>query len=64
MNTLEALQARKSIRGYLDKPVEADKLKAVLKYGNKAPNAGPFHMSVIQNTDLLKEIEGLQLKQH
>lgn len=56
MNTLEALQARKSIRGYLDKPVEAGKLKTILKYGNKAPNAGPIHMSVIQNANLLKEI--------
>lgn len=56
MNTIEALQKRKSVRGYTSQPVEEEKLKTILKYGNKAPNAGPFHMSVIRNTDLLKKI--------
>ncbi len=42
MNTLDALQKRKSIRGYLDKTVEKEKLNLILKYGKKAPHAGPF----------------------
>lgn len=57
MNTIDALEARRSVRGYLDKPVEDDKLKLILKYGNKAPNAGPFHMTVITNRKLLDEID-------
>ena len=57
MNALEALQSRKSVRGYLDKPVEDDKLEAILKAGTKAPNAGPFHMTVVKNAELRKEIE-------
>ena len=56
MNTLDALQKRKSIRGYLDKTVEKEKLNLILKYGNKAPNAGPFQMSVITNKEILKTI--------
>jgi FMN reductase [NAD(P)H] len=56
MNTLDALQKRKSIRGYLDKAVEKEKLNLILKYGNKAPNAGPFQMSVITNKEILKTI--------
>lgn len=36
MNTMDDL------RGYLEQPVKADKLKTILKYGNKAPNAGPL----------------------
>jgi len=56
MNTLDALQKRKSVRGYLDKPVEDEKLKVILKYGNKAPNAGPFHMSVIRDKAFLEEL--------
>lgn len=58
MNTLEALQKRKSVRGYLDIPVEDEKLKSILKYGNKAPNAGPFHMSVIRDKAFLDELNG------
>lgn len=56
MNTLEALQKRKSIRGYLGRSVEEDKLKTILKYGNKAPNAGDFHMTVIRDKQLLRDI--------
>ncbi|MCD8019787.1 MAG: nitroreductase family protein [Clostridiales bacterium] len=57
MNTIDALEARRSVRGYLDKPVEEDKLKLILKYGNKAPNAGPFHMTVITNRDMLDAVD-------
>ncbi|MDO5852334.1 MAG: nitroreductase family protein [Methanobacteriaceae archaeon] len=56
MNTIETLEKRKSIRGYTSQEVEDQKLKTILKYGNKAPNAGEFHMSVITNKKLLKKI--------
>lgn len=57
MNTLEALEARKSIRGYLSDAIEQDKLDAVLKAGNEAPKAGAFHMTVIRNAELIREID-------
>ena len=57
MHTLEALQARKSIRGYLSTAVEEEKLLTVLQYGNRAPNAGPFHMTVIRSRALLDTLD-------
>lgn len=56
METLEALDTRKSVRGYLDKPVEKEKLDAILKYGNKAPIAGQIYMTAITNKGLLERI--------
>ena len=43
MNTLEAIKARKSVRSYQDKPVESEKIKAIVEAGNMAamtPMAG------------------------
>lgn len=56
METLEALEARKSVRGYQDKPVEEGKIDIILKYGNKAPIAGEIFMSVITDKKLLDKI--------
>ncbi len=56
MNTLDALEARKSVRGYQDRPVEEEKLAAILKYGNQAPIAGTIFMSVITGKAVLEEI--------
>ena len=56
MNTLEALAKRKSVRGYTSQAVEPEKLETILQYGNKAPNAGPFHMTVIRKQELLQRI--------
>lgn len=39
MNVLDAIKTRKSIRKYLDKPVEEEKLKMVLEAGRLAPSA-------------------------
>jgi nitroreductase len=40
MNVIDAIRARKSIRSFLDKPVEDKKLHAVLEAGRLAPSAG------------------------
>lgn len=40
MDVMEAIQARRSIRNYADKPVEEEKLRAVLEAGRLAPSAG------------------------
>ena len=39
MNVYEAIGARRSIRNYLDRPVEEDKLLRVLDAGRRAPSA-------------------------
>jgi len=40
MNVIEAIERRKSIRAYEDKPVENEKLLAVLEAARLAPSAG------------------------
>ena len=39
MNVFDAIRTRKSVRRYLDKPIEAEKLTAVLDAGRLAPSA-------------------------
>lgn len=39
MQVMEAIESRRSIRNYLQKPVEAEKLHKVLEAGRKAPSA-------------------------
>jgi nitroreductase len=56
MNVSEAIAKRKSVRAYEDKPVPADVLKRIVEAGQWAPNAGPFQISVIQNTRLRQKI--------
>ncbi|WP_409200832.1 nitroreductase family protein [Methanobrevibacter sp. DSM 116169] len=56
METLDTINKRKSIRGYESKDIEKEKLDTLLDVANKAPNAGPFQLTVIQNKDLLNRI--------
>lgn len=59
MTTLESIRARKSVRKYLDKPVETEKIKAVVVAGNMAastPMAGKVYFNVISNKNLLAQI--------
>ena len=39
MNVKNAIEQRRSIRGYLERPVEAEKLERVLDAGRRAPSA-------------------------
>ncbi|QSX09155.1 nitroreductase family protein [Alkalibacter rhizosphaerae] len=56
MNVLEALEKRRSVRWYEDRPVEQEKLDQIVKFGNKAPISGEIHLTVIRNPQLLKKI--------
>jgi FMN reductase [NAD(P)H] len=56
MNVSEAIAKRKSVRAYEDKPIPGDVLKRIIEAGQWAPNAGPFQISVIQNTGLRQMI--------
>ena len=54
MNVLEAVEKRRSIRKYLTKPVEDEKLKAILEAGRLGPSAAnkqPCHIIVVTKPD-------------
>ena len=40
MNTLEAINARRSVRKYIERPVEFEKITTILDAARKAPSAG------------------------
>ncbi len=56
MNVSEAIAKRKSVRAYEDKSIPADVLKKIVEAGQWAPNAGPFQISVIQNSGLRQRV--------
>lgn len=56
MNTLEAIQARKSTRCYKQNPVEPEKIEQLITAANSAPKAGILHISVVENQDVLKAL--------
>ena len=56
---LEAIAERRSIRGYKPEQIAKEQLEIILKAGEQAPSARnlqPWHFTVVQNKDLLKEI--------
>ena len=64
--TLKAIAARYSCREYLDKPVEKDKLRAIAEAAVQSPSAmnnQPWHIAVITDKNLIKELdeEGLKI---
>jgi nitroreductase len=61
METLHALNTRKSVRDYLAKDVEPEKLAQLLAFANKAPNAGPFQVTVVQDKALRSAINDATL---
>jgi len=47
MNELEAIQARHSVRKYIDKPIEAEKVKALQECIDACNRAGGLHLQLI-----------------
>lgn len=62
MDTLEALKSRKSIRSYLQKSIEKQKLDMLVDTAKGAPKAAPLHLTVIENREMLKYMNDLTLK--
>lgn len=56
MDSIKAITNRRSIRSYQIKAVEGSKIETLIGAANSAPFAGPFHISVLLNKDLLTEI--------
>ena len=61
----QAIMARRSIRKYLDKPVEHEKLAYLVECGINAPsgsNRQPWVLRVVENQELLAQIRSCSLK--
>lgn len=56
MNISDAIATRRSVRTYQQKPVPADALAQIIEAGRWAPNAGPFHISVVRNAQVQQRI--------
>ncbi|QMW24280.1 nitroreductase [Sandaracinobacteroides saxicola] len=55
MNVSEALNTRRSVRGFLDRPVEGAVIRRVLETAARAPSGGnlqPWHIDVVGGADL------------
>ena len=57
MEIQQAIELRRSIRAYGDRPVEREKLEAVLRAGNQAPIFGRLHMSVFAGPEQLQAVD-------
>lgn len=56
------LKARRSIRGYLDRPVEEEKLAKLIEMAGYAPsahNGRPVHLTVVGNPKEVRHLSGL-----
>ena len=56
---MDLIYKRRSIRKYLDKPVDKDQIKMILKAGMNAPSAGneqPWHFLVVDDREILDQI--------
>jgi nitroreductase len=56
MGTFEAISKRKSIRSYLDKPVDKADLEKIVEAGKTAPCAGAISITVITDANYISEI--------
>ena len=57
--TLSTIMARRSVRKYLDQPVEHEKLEAIARYGINAPsgmNAQPWVIRVVEDQQLIADV--------
>lgn len=59
MDALQAIESRKSVRNYLPSGVEEEKISALVNSANSAPKAGPFHITVVTNTEMLQMINDI-----
>ena len=67
MNTLEAINARRSIRKYVDKPVEFEKLTTIMDAAIKAPSAGnlqDWKFIIVTDRTMIKQVASYSLDQY
>lgn len=56
MDTIEAITNRKSVRSYKKEQISDKDLETILEAGKTGPGSGAYHMSVIQNPELIQKI--------
>ncbi len=64
---IDNIMARRSVRKYLDKPVEHDKLAAVVKAGINAPsgmNRQPWLVRVVEDQQLIAAVNEVYVKEN
>jgi len=62
MSISDVIAKRKSIRAYQAKPVEPEKLETIVAAGNSAPIFGEIHITVIESSSFLEEINQVTLE--
>ena len=65
--TLSTIMARRSVRKYLDQPVEHEKLEAITRYGINAPsgmNAQPWVIRVVEDQQLIADVTAVFKKEN
>jgi nitroreductase len=62
MDALEAIAKRKSVRDYKKDQISDEAVAAIIAAGQNAPSAGPYHITVVQNKELLQHISNLALE--
>ena len=56
MSVSDIIAKRKCVRAYLEQAVSADDLEKVVEAGRWAPNAGPFHITVLRRHELKQRL--------
>ena len=67
MNTLEAINARRSVRRYLDRPVEFEKITTILDAARKAPSAGnlqDWRFVIVSERGLISQVASYSIEQY
>lgn len=67
MNVFDAIKTRRSIRSFLDKPIEEEKLLRVLEAGRLAPSAKnlqEWRFVVVRDKELRKKVASAANNQH
>lgn len=67
METLEAINQRRSIRRYLERPVEFEKITTIIDAARKAPSAGnlqDWNFIIVSEKNLIKQIASYSIEQY
>lgn len=56
MNTVEAINKRRSVRSFLDEKIDENNLEKIIETGKIAPVAGQFQITVMQNKEILNNL--------
>lgn len=67
METLEAIERRRSIQKYLDRPVEFEKITTIIDAARKAPSAGnlqDWNFIIVTDKTLIKQVAAYSVEQY